>query len=56
MAIIGVVVLNAVIGFIQEYRAERATDALQKLVPTNAKVVREGEVTVVAAADLVPAT
>ena len=53
-AIIGVVVLNATIGFFQEYRAEKATEALQKLVPQNAKVVREGEVTIVAAADLVP--
>jgi potassium/sodium efflux P-type ATPase len=54
IAIMGVVVLNAAIGFFQEYRAEKATEALQKLVPQNAKVIREGEVTVVAVADLVP--
>jgi P-type Ca2+ transporter type 2C len=54
IAIIAVVVLNATIGFFQEYRAEKATEALQKLVPANAKVVRDGEVTIVAAADLVP--
>ena len=54
IAIIGVVLLNGVIGFFQEYRAEKATEALQRLVPANAKVVRDGEVTVVAAADLVP--
>jgi P-type Ca2+ transporter type 2C len=54
IAIIAVVVLNATIGFFQEYRAEKATEALQKLVPANAKVVRDGDVTVVAAADLVP--
>ncbi|HMK92751.1 MAG TPA: cation-transporting P-type ATPase [Thermoleophilia bacterium] len=54
IAIIGVVLLNGVIGFFQEYRAEKATEALQKLVPANAKVVRDGEVTIVAAADLVP--
>jgi Ca2+-transporting ATPase len=54
VAIMGVVVLNAVIGFVQEFRAEKATEALQKLVPQNAKVVREGEVTIVAASDLVP--
>jgi len=54
IAILGVVILNGVIGFFQEYRAERATEALQKLVPANAKVVRDGEVTIVAAADLVP--
>jgi magnesium-transporting ATPase (P-type) len=54
VAIIGVVLLNGVIGFFQEYRAEKATEALQKLVPANAKVVRDGEVTMVAAKDLVP--
>ena len=54
IAIIGVVLLNGVIGFFQEYRAEKATEALQKLVPANAKIVRDGEVTIVAAADLVP--
>ncbi len=54
IAIIGVVILNATIGFFQEYRAEKATEALQKLVPQNAKVIRDGEVTIVAAADLVP--
>ena len=54
IAIIAVVLLNATIGFFQEYRAEKATEALQKLVPANAKVIRDGDVAVIAAADLVP--
>ena len=54
IAIVGVVLLNASIGFFQEYRAEKATEALQKLVPQNAKVVRDGGEAIVAAADLVP--
>jgi len=54
IAIIAVVLLNATIGFFQEYKAEKATEALQKLVPANAKVIRDGEVTIVAAAELVP--
>ncbi len=54
IAILAVVLLNATIGFFQEYRAEKATEALQKLVPSNAKVIRDGDVTIVAAADLVP--
>ena len=54
IAILAVVLLNATIGFFQEYKAEKATEALQKLVPSNAKVIRDGEVTIVAAAELVP--
>ena len=54
IAIIGVVLLNATIGFFQEYRAEKATEALRKLVPQNARVVRDGGVTITAVADLVP--
>ena len=54
IAIIAVVLLNATIGFFQEYKAEKATEALQKLVPANAKVIRDGEMTIVAAAELVP--
>ena len=42
LAILGVVLLNASIGFIQEYRAEKATEALNKLVPSRAKVYRDG--------------
>jgi P-type Ca2+ transporter type 2C len=53
-AIIGVVILNAAIGFLQEFRAEKATEALRKLVPATAKAVRDGEVAIIAAADLVP--
>ena len=53
-AIIGVVLLNAVIGFFQEYRAEKATEALQNMVPQNAKVLRGGELMVVPVAELVP--
>ena len=56
IAILAVVLLNATIGFFQEYRAEKATEALQKLVPANAKVVREGEVTIVPRPSSSPAT
>jgi len=54
IAILCVVLLNAVIGFTQEYRAEQATEALNKLVPVKARVYRVCEEMVISAADLVP--
>ena len=54
MAIFGVVILNALVGFVQEYRAERATEALNTLVPAKAKVYRAREEVEVEAAELVP--
>jgi len=52
--ILGVLVLNAVIGFIQEYRAEKALRALQEMVVPQAKVYRNGELKKIAAPHLVP--
>ena len=54
VAIIAIVVLNATLGFIQEYRAERAVAALKALAAPLARVRREGSVTTVAGAELVP--
>lgn len=42
LTIIIIVVLNAVLGFIQEYRAERSFTALQKLAAPQGKVLRDG--------------
>ncbi|MEA1907218.1 MAG: cation-transporting P-type ATPase [Euryarchaeota archaeon] len=52
--IMGFVVFNAVLGFIQEYRAERALEALQSMITPQARVVRDGVEQMVDAADLVP--
>jgi cation-transporting P-type ATPase F len=52
--IMGVVLVNAIIGFVQESRAEQALAALQAMARTGATVVRDGETRRVDSADLVP--
>ena len=49
-----IVVLNAILGFTQEYRAERAMAALKQLSVPTVRVRREGHVREVAATNLVP--
>jgi Ca2+-transporting ATPase len=53
-AILAIVVLNAVLGIIQERRAEEALAALQKLAAPDAHVLRDGKRATVPARDLVP--
>lgn len=52
--IAGVVILNAIIGTVQEWRAERSALALQQLLKIKASVVRDGEVNEIDAEKLVP--
>jgi Ca2+-transporting ATPase len=54
IAILLIVILNAVIGYYQEQRAEAALEALQKLAAPNARVRRGGKVIDVAAPNVVP--
>ena len=49
-----VVLVNAIIGVTQEAKAEKSLEALQKLTDHASKVIRNGEVTVVPAKELVP--
>jgi Ca2+-transporting ATPase len=53
LAIVAIVVLNAAIGFFQEYRAERAIAALARLTAPRARVVRDGHTVVIPAAEVV---
>jgi len=52
IVILFVVLLNALIGFIQEYRAEKAMEKLKNLVSTHAIVKRDGEVQKIAGTEL----
>jgi Ca2+-transporting ATPase len=51
--ILAIVVLNGTLGFIQEEKAERALAALQELSTPHAKVMRDGQLQDIAAADVV---
>ncbi|MFA6970643.1 MAG: cation-transporting P-type ATPase [Gallionella sp.] len=52
--IVGVVLINAIIGFIQEGKAEKAMDAIRRMLSPEATVLREGRRAVIAAEALVP--
>ena len=54
IAIVLVNVINGVFSFWQEHRADQATEALRKLLPVHARVLRDGEETGVLAEELVP--
>jgi Ca2+-transporting ATPase len=53
VAIIALVILNATLGFSQEYRAERAMAALKELSSPNAKVKRNGLTSIIPSTELV---
>ncbi len=52
--ILGVVILNAVIGFVQEGKAEAALEAIRGMISPKASVLRDGVRATIDAADLVP--
>ncbi|MBX3371428.1 MAG: cation-transporting P-type ATPase [Nitrospira sp.] len=53
-AILGVILINAIFAFLQEYRAERAVQALRGMLPAKAWVIRDGQQQQIARSELVP--
>jgi Ca2+-transporting ATPase len=49
-----IVILNSVVGFIQEYRSEKAMEAMKKLTAPKARVIRNGDETMIDARKIVP--
>lgn len=54
LVILAIVVINAILGIYQEGKAERSVEALQKLSAPNAKVIRDGNLIILPAAEIVP--
>ncbi len=52
--IIAIIILNAVIGFVQEYRAEKAMEALKKMASVQAMEIRDGKPQQLSSTELVP--
>ena len=52
--ILAIIVINAAVGFIQEYRAEKAMEALKKMAASQARILRAGKMLDILASDLVP--
>lgn len=54
IVVLSVVIVNSIIGFIQEYKAGRAIEALSSMVPENAAVIRGGNVISIPVSEIVP--
>ncbi|MFC5652125.1 calcium-translocating P-type ATPase, SERCA-type [Paenibacillus solisilvae] len=54
ITIVAIIIINAVLGFVQEFRAERSLRALKELSAPLAKVLRGGESVILPASELVP--
>ena len=52
--ILAIIVLNAIIGFVQEYQAEKSMEALKKMAANQARVMRNGQPIDIEANELVP--
>jgi P-type Ca2+ transporter type 2C len=54
IVILAIVIINAIVGVVQEWRAEKAMDALQRMAASRARVMRDNQSTEIASEELVP--
>ncbi|MGV2806676.1 HAD-IC family P-type ATPase, partial [Clostridium perfringens] len=54
VTIVAIILINGILGFVQEFKAERSLRALKQLSAPMSRVIRDGKVVQVAARELVP--
>ena len=54
IAILAVILINAIIGFLMEYQAERSMEALKRMTQVNAKVIRDSSLIEIPSMEIVP--
>ncbi|MDD4493917.1 MAG: cation-translocating P-type ATPase [Eubacteriales bacterium] len=54
VTIVAIIVMNGILGFIQEYRTEKTLEALKRMAAPSCRVIRGGRVCSIAAEELVP--
>lgn len=54
IVIVAIVILSTIVGFVQEYKSEKAIEALKKMAAATCRVVRDGEETLIDVSELVP--
>ncbi len=54
LVVLAVVVVNSIIGFIQEFKAGKAIEALSNMVPENATALRDGNIVTIPVSEIVP--
>jgi len=54
LTILAIVILNGILGFVQEFKAEKAIEALQRMLSPKCRVIRTGKERQIDAAELVP--
>ena len=54
VTIVAIVIINAILGFIQEFRTEKTMEVLKEMAAPSARVIRDGRVQIIAAQEVVP--
>lgn len=52
--ILGIVIINTIIGVLQEYKTERTLEHLRNLLTPQARVIRDGKMQVISSVEIVP--